>query len=87
MPDEIVGVMEHHAHGTRGVARIAAALLLRRRLEHGDRGALLARRQGRARRRIARAHHQHIDVEIVHFATPFGLLDFGPLLAVEYRNG
>jgi aspartate oxidase len=54
-------------------------------LEHGDRGTRFARRQGRTGRRIARAHHQHIDLEIVHFGTPFACT--APKTELEYRYG
>ena len=47
-----------------GVA--ACALGLGGGLQHGDRRARLTCGQRRARRRIARTHHQYIDLKIVH---------------------
>jgi len=63
---QVVDAVEHHAHGAGRVGAVAAALGLRSRLQHRHRGARLAGRQGRTGCRITGAHHQHIDLKIVH---------------------
>ena len=67
---EIVDAVENHPHCACGIGAVAAALSLRRRLQHGDRRPLLVRRQRRAGRGIARTDHEYIDLEIVHLALP-----------------
>ena len=80
---QVVDAVEDHPHGARRVGAVAAAFLFGGGLQHGDRGAFFARRQGGTGGRVARAHHQDIDLEIVHVP----LLDFGIKFALEYRYG
>ena len=80
---QVVDAVENHPHGARRVGAVAAAFLFGGSLQHGHRGAFFARRQGGTGGRVARAHHQDIDLEIVHVP----LLDFGIKFALEYRYG
>ena len=59
---EVVDAVVDAAERPRGEARIAAHQLLRRALDHQHAGAVLARRQRRAERRIAGADHHHIPL-------------------------
>src|SRR5436190_8136913 len=59
--DEVLDSAEREAEGTAGEGRVTAASLFRRRLQHGDGGAHLARLQRRIGRRIAGTNHQHVD--------------------------
>ena len=54
------------AHHAAGEAAVAAGLVLGRRFQHRDRGALVLRRQRRAQRRIALADHDHIEFVLFH---------------------
>ena len=64
--NQIVDAVEDHAHGAGRIGAVAAALGFGSRLQHGHRGARLARRKSRTCCRIARTHNQYIDLKIVH---------------------
>jgi hypothetical protein len=76
---QVVDTVEDHAHGARRVGAVAAALGLGRRFQHGDRGARLTGCESRTGRRVSGAHHQHIDLKIVHAS----LLDSGTRFALQ----
>ena len=69
---DVVDAVIDDADRARGEAAVAAGLVLRRRLAHHDLGALLLRRQRRAKRRIAGADNNHIRNLIWHFS-PYSL--------------
>mgnify|MGYP003350628821 CR=1 FL=1 len=57
-------------HATSGEGAIAAGLVLRGALQHQHAGALVTRRQRRAQRGIAAAHHDHVPGFIAHRTPP-----------------
>ncbi len=58
---DVVDAVVDHAHRAGGEAAVAAGLVLRRRLQHAHRGALLARRQRGAEGGVAGADDDDID--------------------------
>ena len=64
---EVVNPAEHEPHGARRVAAVPARFVLRRPLEHGHPRPAFARREGRAERRVARAHYNDV---LFHDADP-----------------
>ncbi len=57
---DVVDAVIDHADRSGGEAAVTAGLVLWRRFQHHDLRALLLRRQRRAERRIAAAHHDHV---------------------------
>jgi len=56
------------AHDAAGEAAVAAVFVLARRFQHGDGGALVARRQGRAQRGVALTYND--DIVCLHVGDP-----------------
>ena len=60
-PQQVIDLGIGEAERTAGERRVAAARVLWRRLDHGDGGTCLMRRQRGIRRRIAGADHQDVN--------------------------
>ena len=57
---DVVRAVMHHAEGAAGEGGVAAALVLRRALQHQHAGAVLARGERRAHAGAAAADHDHV---------------------------